>query len=215
MPSWCRQTLDFHADFIYLLDMDKAENQEINITFQWMVGDTHPLEKFLRALVKNKYHHLITVTSRIIAFALTYFVTAWPLSTVDIWKVFLIALAGSYSLWVSWGFGIYSIRKLEKIMASNPENVGVNRVKIDRTGIRWDDEISRIYLSWQGIEDVVELNGSIWLKTSKTSGFFIPKRLFDSDSQISECLEMIAKFREKPTLPIHLNEDSQTPSMLQ
>jgi len=180
-----------------------------------MVGDTHPLEKFLKGLVKNKHHYLITVTSRIIAFALTYIVTMWLLPTVEVWKVFLIALAGSYSLWVSWGFGIYAIRKLEKIMASDPKNIGVNKVKIDRTGIRWDDEISRIYLSWQGIEDVVQLDGSIWLKTSKTNGFFIPRRLFETEGQISECLELIAILRKNRTLPLHLDENGQTSDMIQ
>ena len=195
--------------------MDELENQEINVRFQWMVGDSHPLEKFLKGLVKNPYHYLITVTSRIIAFALTYIVTMLLLPTVDILKVFLIALAGSYSLWVSWAFGMYAIRKLEKIMASDPENIGVNRVKIDRTGIRWDDEISSIYLSWQGIEDVDQLDGSIWLKTSKTSGFLIPRRLFETEKQVSSCLELIAKFRKNPTLPIHLNEEGQTSDMMQ
>ena len=195
--------------------MDELENQEINVRFQWMVGDSHPLEKFLKELVKNPYHYLITVTSRIIAFALTYIVTMLLLPNVDILKIFLIALAGSYSLWVSWAFGMYAIRKLEKIMASDPENIGVNRVKIDRTGIRWDDEISSIYLSWQGIEDVDQLDGSIWLKTSKTSGFLIPRRLFETEKQVSSCLELIAKFRKNPTLPIHLNEERQTSDMMQ
>lgn len=195
--------------------MDELGNKEINVRFQWMVGDSHPLEKFLKELVKNPHHYLITVTSRIIAFALTYIVTMLLLPTVDIWKVFLIALAGSYSLWVSWALGMYAIRQLEKIMASDPENIGVNRVRIDRTGIRWDDEISKIYLSWQGIEDVVQLDGSIWLKTSKTSGFFIPKRLFETQNQVTDSLELIAEFRKNPTLPVHLNEEGQTSDMIQ
>ena len=194
---------------------DELENQSVNIRFQWMVGDTHPLEKFIKELAKNKHHYVITVSSRFVAFVLVFLTTNLLLPSIELWKIFTIAIVGSYSLWVSWGLGVIAVRQLERIMASDPENIGLNDIKIDRSGIRWDDAISSIYVSWQGIEEIEEKDGAIWLKTGKAHGFWIPERVFESDSQRAEILSLIKRFRNSPILPTHMDDWEQSSTKLQ
>ena len=170
-----------------------------------------PLEKNLVQLLKSEYHYLITVVSRFIAFGLTFLAAFLLLPSVDLWKVFLIAFAGSYSVWVSWGISILAFRRLEKMQAQDSERVGWNNVKIDKSGILWSTDTSQEYVSWLGISDVVETDGSIWLKTSEAQGFFFPPRVFESEANLAECLKLIHRFRNTATAPAHINEETEVP----
>jgi len=190
--------------------MDTRE-EVITLSFQWAVGDMRPLEKNLVQLLKSKHHYLITVVSRLIAFSLTFLATYLLLPSVDLWKVFLIALAGSYSVWVSWGMSTLAFRKFEKIQAKDSAQVGWNSVKIDKSGILWSTETSQEYVSWLGISDVVETDGSVWLKTGDAQGYYLPSRIFEAEANLGECLKLIEQFRNESTVPVHVTERIEEP----
>ena len=188
-----------------------ATEKIITLSFQWVVGDMRPLEKNLVQPLKSEYHYLITVISRLIAFGLTFLATFLLFPSVDLWKVFIIALAGSYSVWVSWGMSILAFRRLEKMQAKDSERVGWNDVKIDKSGVLWSTDTSQEYVSWLGISDVVETDGSIWLKTGEAQGYYLPSRVFESEANLAECLNLINHFRKDPTAPAHINEETEVP----
>lgn len=181
----------------------------VEISFQWVVGDTRALEKNLISIGRSDYQYAITVVSRLIAFGLTFLV-AWALIPgTELWIVFLISLAGSYSLWVSWGVSVLSLRALERLTAKDNRKVGWNTVWLDQTGITWSNETSQDYTSWLGVSDVVEQDGSIWIKTGPAHGFYIPPRVFGSPREQSECMSAIEAYRSNPVRPRHLRHGDE------
>ena len=102
---------------------------------------------------------------------------------------------------------VLAFRKLEKLLAESPDRVGWNDVRIDPYGIVWATETAEEYMSWLGISDVVETDGSIWLKTGEAQGFFLPGRIFETEANLRECLSIIEQYRENPRPPRHQNSN--------
>lgn len=189
--------------------MFERDENAAKLTFQWVVGDTRALEKNLIQLSRSKYQYAITVFSRLVAFGLTFLVAFALLPEVDLGVVFLITLAGSYSLWVSWGVAVFSLRALERMLAEDNRKVGWNNVWLDSTGITWNTETSQEYTSWLGVSEVIEQEGSLWMKTGPAHGYYLPPRVFSSNEELTECSKLIARFRAHPTQPRHLGDTDE------
>lgn len=185
--------------------MFERDENTAKLTFQWVVGDTRALEKNLIQLSRSKHQYMITVFSRLVAFGLTFLVAFALLPEVDLGVVFLITLAGSYSLWVSWGVAIFSLRALEHMLAEDNRKVGWNHVWLDSTGVTWNTETSQEYTSWLGVSEIIEHEGSLWMKTGPAHGYYLPPRVFASRDELTECSKLIARFRAQPTQPRHLS----------
>ena len=182
----------------------EKEQHFLQINFQWVVGDTRILEKNLVELVrKPNTYYIATIISRIIALCLIFLACYFLLPKVEFWTVLLISISATFSLWVSWSMVALSIRALEILAAKDPKMVGWNEIKIDATGIIWNNETSQDYVSWQGISDVVYSQNSIWFKTGSAHGYFIPSRVFEAQEDFDECVELITTFRRNATLPAH------------
>lgn len=106
---------------------------------------------------------------------------------------------------------ILAFRRLEKMQAQDSERVGWNNVRIDKSGVLWSTDTSQEYVSWLGISDVVETDGSIWLKTSEAQGFYLPPHVFGSEANLAECLTLIDQFRNVATAPAHVNDETEVP----
>lgn len=184
--------------------MFERDENGAKLTFQWVVGDTRELEKNLLQLSRSKYHYATTVVSRLIAFGLTFLVAYALLPQVDLSVVFFISLAGSYSLWVSWGVGVLSLRALERLLAEDNRKVSWNTVWLDSTGITWSTDTSQDYTSWLGVSEVVEKDGSLWIKTGPAHGYYLPPRVFASADELADCCSLIEKLRQNPRRPRHL-----------
>ena len=185
-------------------------NEDVaTLRFQWIVGDTRELEKSLVQLSRSKYHYAITVLSRLIAFVLTFVVSCALLQNVDLGAVFLISLTGSYSLWVSWGVSVVSLRALERLLAQDSRKVGWNTVLLDSAGITWNTETSQEYTSWLGVSEIVEKDGSLWVKTGPAHGYYIPPRVFASADELADCRNLVERFRQNPLRPRHLENADQ------
>ena len=194
-------------------EIDKIE-QHLSINFQWTVGDTRVLEKNLVELVrKPEAYYIATVVSRMLALLFIFLSCYFLLPKVDFWTVLLISISATFSLWVSWSMVSLSIRALENLSAEDPKVVGWNEIKIDITGILWDNETSQDYVSWQGILDIVFKEGSVWFKTGSVHGYFIPSRVFESEEKFDECVKLINFFKDNATLPAH-KHDTENPTVL-
>jgi hypothetical protein len=188
----------------------ESTEKAINLSFQWTVGDTRELEKNLTDLVRSNYHHVITVASRFVAFGLTYLVAHLLLPNTEVFIVLAIVLAASWSIWVSWGMSLLAFRAIERLSAKDPRRVGWNNVTIDCRGIVWSDDVSQEYMSWLGIADIVERDGSLWIKTGAVHGYYLPPRVFSSDVEVNNCMKLIEEFRKSPAMPVHLQGSSET-----
>ena len=184
--------------------MFERQGEAAQISFQWVVGDNRALEKNVIELIKPEFTYAITVASRLAAFGLTFAVASLLLPEAGKLTLIAIVFAASMSIWVSIGLEIFVYRVLERLRAEDPSRVGWNSVWLDSTGVTWTTETSEQYTSWLGVIDVIETDGSIWLKTEAASGFYIPPRVFSSAEEVTECRKLIADLRENPLPPAHL-----------
>ena len=123
--------------------MFEIEEDSIRVSFQWVLGDTHPLEKSIQAATRAKHRYLITILGRLAAYGLTLLVVRLLLPEADWISAILIAIVGSLSVWVSWALSIASLRTLERLMAKDARYVNFINVTVDRRGIFWSDEITQ------------------------------------------------------------------------
>jgi hypothetical protein len=184
-----------------------TEDDALRFSFQWVVGDWRPLEKSMTRIGRLRYAYVVTLVSRLLAYGLTVGVAYVLLPNAELHVVLLIALAGSLSVWATWGLMVLSFRLFERLMAESARRVGWNHVHIDRRGITWSTETSQDYLSWLGVTDVTEEDGAIWIKTGKVSGYYLPPRLFASPAVLVTNLQTIARFRAEATRPSHLGDN--------
>jgi hypothetical protein len=184
--------------------MFEKEGDSAEISFQWVVGDTRALEKNFIDLSRPKYAYAIIVVSRVFAYALTFAVAYFMLPDADLHAIFLIAVVGSFSIWASVGLETIAWRVLDRALAQNPRKVGWNHIWLDPTGISWSTETSEEYTSWLGVLEVVERDGSFWLKTGPAHGHYIPPRVFASDEELNDCRNLIQRLRKHPLPPRHL-----------
>lgn len=189
---------------MYERDADTAQ-----ITFQWVVGDTKAHEKNIRELIRSDHTYAITVVSRLVALVMTYVVAEALLPDTDFFVVLWIVLAASLSIWVSIGIEIAYARLLERLQADDPRRVGWNSVWLDSSGIAWCTETSEDYTSWFGVTDVVEQEGSLWIKTGDAHGYYIPPRIFASADELADCRKLIQRLRENPLPPQHLGSSQE------
>ena len=183
--------------------MFEIEEDSIRVSFQWVLGDTHPLEKSIQAATRAKHRYLITILGRLAAYGLTLLVVRLLLPEADWISAILIAIVGSLSVWVSWALSIASLRTLERLMAKDARYVNFINVTVDRRGIFWSDEITQDYISWQGIKEIDASNKAIWFKTGNITGYLMPPRLFQNENERREILEKLAHFKKNALLPIH------------
>lgn len=184
--------------------MYEREDDTAHISFQWVVGDTKAHEKNIRELIRSDHTYAITLVSRLVALALTYVLANALLPEADFFVVLWIVLAASLSIWVSIGIEIAYVRLLEHLQADDPRRVGWNSVWLDSSGIAWSTETSEDYTSWFGVTDVVEQEGSLWIKTGHAHGYYFPPRVFASANDLTDCRKLIQKIREDPLPPQHL-----------
>ncbi len=189
--------------------MLSIENDHIHISFQWVIGDTHPLEKAVTAEIRAKHRYLITIVGRIAAYGLTLLVVHLLLPEADPFAAILIAIVGSLSVWVSWGISIASFRTLERLLAKDAKYVSVVNLLIDNRGLFWSDEVSQEYTSWQGIKEIDAKSDGIWLKTGKVTGHYIPPRLFQDSSERKQVLEKLKYLQKHALLPVHTHGNNQ------
>lgn len=190
--------------------MIEFDDDNIHIHFQWVVGDTRVLEKQYQILTRVRYPYVTTLLSRLIAFAATYVVVSWLIPRTEVLTVLLISLAGSYALWVSWAWSLFSFRALEKRKALEAFKVGSQWVRINKFGITWSNETGYEYQSWFAISDVEFRNNSVWIKTGDSGGFYLPPRLFESSDVDEQFKQRIASYRAEPGNPIHMKEFDQS-----
>ncbi len=184
--------------------MFEREGESAEISFQWVVGDTRELEKNFVDLSRPKYHYAIIVSSRLFAYALTFAVAYFMLPDAEFATILWIAIAGSFSIWASLGLEIVTMRALDRILAQDPRKVGWNHIWLDSAGISWSTETSEEYTSWLGVLDIVERDGSFWLKTGPAHGYYIPPRIFVSEEELNDCRNLIQELRKNPLPPRHL-----------
>lgn len=189
------------------------KEQELVFTFQWTVGDLRPFEKGLFETAKSSHYYWISFTSRLVAMGLTCGVSYFLFPNQELWRAVLVATAASYSIWASWTLTLLTMKQFERINAQDPMRVGFNRVMLDSRGITWTTDISQEYISWMGISSVENINDSIWFKSGKTGGFFLPNRLFDTQEEIKSVITKTELFRKKFTAPTHLHYDTETPAI--
>ena len=187
-----------------ILGMFEREGESAEISFQWVIGDTRELEKNLVELGRRKYYYAIIVVSRLFAYALTFAVAYLLLPDADFHTILWIAIAGSFSIWASLGLETLTLRALDRILADDPRKVGWNHIWLDPAGISWSTETSEEYTSWLGVLEVVERDGSLWLKTGPAHGYYIPPRVFASEEELNDCRKLIQSLRENPLPPRHL-----------
>ncbi|MBX7539528.1 hypothetical protein [Qipengyuania sphaerica] len=184
--------------------MYEEEGDTAHISFQWVVGDTKAHEQNVREMIGFDHSYAIAIFSRVVAFVLTYFVAKALLPDTDFFVLIWIVLAASLSIWVSLGVEIFLIRMLERLQAVDPKRVGWNSVWLDSSGVSWSTETSEDYTSWLGVIDVIEQEGSLWIKTGPAHGYYIPPRVFASVEELTNCKKLIEKLRNDPVPPKHL-----------
>lgn len=189
--------------------MYERNGDSADITFQWVIGDTRALEKNLGALIAPQNTYAITIVTRLVAYALTFLVAYLFLPGADFFVVLLIAMAGSFSLWASVWMEIMIYRALERFRAEDPLRVGWNSVLLDASGITWSTELSLEYVSWMGVSEVVEREGSLWMKTGPANGYYLPGRVFSSREESVDCFELIERLRQQPLPPKHISEQGE------
>lgn len=180
-----------------------GDNEQITIRFQWTVGDDRALEKRLGEMARLPSQYPLLVVSRIAALASVFAVAYFLIPGLEYWKLLVLTVAASWSIWVSSALTLTGMRAVEILHAKDPKFVGWINVLIDRRGLFWSDDTSHIYQSWLGVSDVEELDGSIWIKTGEVMGFYLPSRIFESGESADGHLKLINEFRAKPTAPIH------------
>lgn len=185
------------------------KTDHIAISFQWAVGDTRALEKHLGEIVRYPFHHAVIVASRIVALALIFALAYSLFPEIEAWKLIVLALAASLSIWVSWGLTVGTMRTLERLQAKDPRYVGWVNVRIDERGLFWADDVSQYYLSWIGVSEVEEIDGAIWIKSGDVTGFYLPARVFESPEQAGVYKKAIDEFRKRATPPIHTGQTAQ------
>ncbi len=186
--------------------MYELNNDTARIEFQWSVGDTRALEKNLREAIRPAGAYAITVGSRLIAYALTMLVAFTLLPGADFHVVLWIALAASFSIWISVGVEVLSLRTLEKLQASDPKMVGWNYLWLDSYGVSWSTEVAEDYTSWLGVIDIEERDGSFWIKTGPAHGYYIPPRIFPSAGDVADFRKLVQQLRDDPSPPRQLVE---------
>lgn len=189
--------------------MYERENDTAQISFQWVVGDLKAHEKNIGQLIKSDYTYFITIVSRLIAFALTYVVADALLPNAEFFVLLWIVLAASFSIWVSVGIEIFYMRTLERVQADDPRKVGWNGIWLDSHGIVWSTETTEDYTSWLGVSDIIEQDGSLWIRTGPAHGHFIPPRVFASAEELADCMDLISKLRANPLPPRHLENSTE------
>lgn len=186
--------------------MVEIDDVSAKISFQWVLGDTRALEKSLIGYLRAGFYYPIMVLSRIVGIALTFAVAGFLLPSADLMSIFYISLAGSFSIYVSFGFVIMASRTLERLTASDNRNVGWNVVWLDKDGVTWNTDISQDYTSWLGVSDVIYRDNSIWIKCGPAQGYFIPSRVFVNEAQYGACVDLIEAHRADPAIPRHVSE---------
>ncbi|GJL93431.1 hypothetical protein [Hyphococcus sp.] len=181
----------------------------IAISFQWAVGDTRALEKHMGELVRFPFHHAVIVASRIVALALVFALAYFLFPEIEAWKLIILVLAASLSIWVSWALSVGTMRTLERLQAKDPRYVGCVNVRIDERGLFWADDVSQYFLSWLGVSDVEEIDGAIWIKSGDVTGFYLPARVFESSEQTGNYKRTIDECRSRATPPIHTGQPAQ------
>jgi hypothetical protein len=184
--------------------MFENEGESAEISFQWVIGDTRALEKNFIELSRPKYYYAIIVFSRLFAYALTFAVAYLMLPDANFQTILWIAIAGSLSIWASLGLETLAMRALDRLFAQDARRVGWNHIWLDHAGISWSTETAEEYTSWLGVLEVVERDGSFWLKTGPVHGYYIPPRVFASEEEVNDCRQLIRRFRENPLPPRHL-----------
>ncbi len=176
----------------------------LRFEFQWHVDDLPSLESLISQYVTPSWNSLILMISRVIAYALTFLVAWILLPGVDLMLVFLIAFTGSLSIWVAVFTYKLLLQHMHRMEAMDSMKVGWIYVRIDHTGILRNTDTSQTYHSWFSVSEVREHQGAIWIKTGRTSGEFLPARLFDETLTPQACIERIAQFRANPSEPAHM-----------
>lgn len=183
------------------------DDLSLNFSFQWVVGDSQPIEAGISRLIESDYNYTLTIFSRMASFGVTFLVAWLLLPEASTETLALIVLAATLSIWTNGWLSRLANRKLKELRAKDVMNVGWQDVTIDPRGLFWIDDTSETYVSWQGIKSIEVVEGALWFHTGDVAGYFLPARLFEKPADLDACIAALRDIRSRAVAPVHLYSD--------
>lgn len=200
-------------DDVFDIEIDEeksaADEGERRIVFQFQpqYGATRPAAKYVVGLLKPRWTYGVIVASRAVAMGLVIMAALALIPGAKVWQAALLVVLASLSSYVAVAIQVRAMRRLEKANALDPAFVGVQTVEVSRYGIRWQDDTTLTYLSWQAISEVTVVDGALLFRSGDVATYCIPARVFDGTGEADTILNTIKTMQADAAPPAHLEEE--------
>lgn len=112
-----------------------------------------------------------------------------------IWEVIFILLFSEVTM-ILW-YIKYPKRQMKKLIKHDKSLIGSHTMGISSEGVRESKLKKEIFVPWVDVKKISQDTNSIYIFTSETGGFIIPKRSFSSKEEETKVLNELVAYTNK------------------